>query len=84
MSVSTNRQSLAPKLYNDYLITESCYDEVVDNSNKTDTEKGLSLMRGLKSTIHSQPLLFETLITALESVEAFVPLAKKIRHDYLQ
>ena len=82
MSVSTNRQSLAPKLYSAYLITESCYDEVVDNSNKTDTEKGLSLMRGLKSTIHSQPL--ETLITVLESVDAFVPLAKKIRHDYLQ
>ena len=41
-------------------------------------------MRALKSTIHSQPLLFEKLIAVLESVEVFVHLAEKLRHNYLQ
>ena len=50
VSVSTNRLSIAPKLFSARLISEQCFDEVVDNSSKTDTEKGLSLMRALKSS----------------------------------
>ena len=38
-------------------------------------------MRGLKSSIHSQPSLFKTLVTVLENVEAFEPLAKKLKHN---
>ena len=81
VSISTNRQLIAPELYSACLIPEPCYDEVVDNSSKSDIEKGLALMRALKSSIHSQPLLFITLVTVLENVEAFVPLAKKLKHD---
>lgn len=40
-------------------------------------------MKAIKSTIHSQPLLFETLVTVLENVEEFVPLAEKLRGDCL-
>ena len=83
VSISTHRLSIAPKLFSAHLISEQCFDEVVDNSSKTDTEKGLSLMRALKSTIYSQPLLFETFITVLESVEAFA-LAEKLRQDCFQ
>ena len=73
--------SIAPKLFSACLISEQCFDEVVDNSSKTDAEKGLALMRALKSSIHSQPLLFKILVTILENVEAFVPLAEKLRRD---
>ena len=41
-------------------------------------------MKAIKSTIHSQPLLFETLITVLENIEAFALLAEKFRQNYLQ
>ena len=35
------------------------------------TEKDLSLMKALKSTLHSQPLLFETLIT-IDHLEYYI------------
>ena len=81
VSDSTHRLSIAPKLYSARLISEQCFDEVIDYSSKSDAEKGLALMRALKSSIHSQPLLFITLVTVLEKVEAFVSLAKKLKHD---
>ena len=84
VSVSAHRLSIAPKLFSARVISEQCFDEVVDNSSKSDAEKGLSLMNAIKSAINSQPLLFEKLVTVLENVEEFVPLAKKLRQDCLQ
>ena len=82
VSVSTNRSSIATELYSAYLISETCFDEVQDNSNKTDIERGSSLMRAIKSSIHSKPNLFETLIGVLESVEAFKEIAEKIKVEF--
>ena len=82
VSVSTNRSSIATELYSTYLISETCFDEVQDNSNKTDIERGSSLMRAIKSSIHSKPNLFETFIAVLESVEAFKEIAEKIKVEF--
>ena len=81
VSVSIHRLSIAPKLYSARLISEQCFYEVVDSSSKSDAEKGLALMIALNASIHSQPSLFKTLVTILKKVEAFVPLAEKLRHD---
>ena len=81
VSVSTNRSSIATELYSAFLISETCYDEVQDNSNKTDNERGLSLMRAIKSSINSKPNLFETLIVVFENVEAFKELAEKLKDE---
>ena len=82
VSVSTNRSSIATELYSAHLISETCFDEVQDNSNKTDIDKGSSLMRAIKSSIHSKPNLFETFIAVLESVEAFKEIAEKLNDDF--
>ena len=80
MSDSTNRLALAPKLYSARLITKDCYNCATDNSSKTDIEKGLHLLRGLISTIKTQPQL-TNLINTLNKCEAFQVVAKKMQHD---
>ena len=82
VSVSANRSSIATELYSAFLISETCYDEVQDNSNKTDHERGSSLMRAIKSSIHSKPKLFEKLIVVLENVEAFKEFAEKLKDEF--
>ena len=82
VSVSTNRSSIATELYSAFLISETCYDEVQVNSNKTDNERGLSLMRAIKSSIHSKPNLFEKLIVVLENVDAFKEFAEKLKDEF--
>ena len=82
VSVATNRSSLATELYSAYLIPESCFDETQDNSNKTDNERGSSLMKAIKASIHSKPSLFEKFIVVLENIEAFKEFAKKLKNDF--
>ena len=65
MSISSNRLRIAPKLYSARLITTECHDRAVDDSSKSDVEKGTSLMRGLKSSINNQPQLLTNLIDVL-------------------
>ena len=81
VSVSTNRSSIATELYSAYLISEACFDEVQDNSNKTDVERGSSLMKGIKFSIHSKPKLFKKFIAVLEKVEAFEEIAEKLNNE---
>ena len=81
VSDSANRLALAPKLFGARLITLECFNSVTDNSPKTDMEKGLLLMRGLMSTIKSQPLSLTNLIDSLRKVEAFKSVAEKMQHD---
>ena len=50
-----------------------------DNSPKTDTEKGLLLMKG--TTIKSQPQLLTKLINSLRKFEAFKLTADNMQHD---
>ena len=44
-------------------------------------EKGLLVMKGLMSTIKSQPLLLTKLIDPLRKFEAFKLVADNIQHD---
>ena len=81
MCISCNRLRIAPKLYGTRLITTECYDRAVDDSPKSDVEKGTSLMNGLKSSINNQPQLLTNLIDVLKELDAFVSVAKKIQHD---
>ena len=82
VSVSANRSSIATELYSAFLISETCYDEVQDNSNKTDHERASCLMRAIKSSIHSKPNLFEMLIVVLENIEAFKEFAEKLKDEF--
>ena len=81
MTVSSNRLSLATRLYSAELITEECYDEAVDDSPRTDKVKGTSLAKAVKATINSQPQLITKLISVLEKLETFNSLANKLSHD---
>ena len=81
VSDSANRLALADELYSAYLITLECYNSATDNSSKTDQEKGRLLMKGLMSTINSQPQLLTKLIDFLRKVEAFKSVAEKMQHD---
>ena len=81
MAVSNNRLSIVTELFSKQLITESCYDDCTDDSNKSDAEKGHSLMRALKATIHSQPQSVIILIGVLKKAEAFRLIARKLEHD---
>ena len=78
VSDSTNRLSLAPELFAACLITLECYGSATDNSPKTDIEKGLLLMRGLMSTIKSQPQSLTKIIDSLRKVEAFKLIAENM------
>ena len=79
VSVSTNRSFIATELYS---AAETCFNEVQDNSNKTDIDRGSSLMKAIKSSIHSKFNLFEKLIGVFENVEAFKEFAEKIKDEY--
>ena len=78
VSDSTNRLTLAPELFAVRLITLECHNSATDNSPKTDMEKGLLLMRGLMSTIKSQPQSLTKLIDSLRKVEAFKLIAENM------
>ena len=81
VSDSTNRLALAPELFGTRLITQECFNSATDNSPKTDMEKGLLLMKGLTSTIKSQPQLLTKLINSLRKFEAFKLTADNMQHD---
>ena len=81
VSDSTNRLALAPELFGAQLITKECFNSATDNCPKSDMEKGLLLMRGLMSTINSQPQLLSKIIDFLRKVEAFKSVAEKMQHD---
>ena len=81
VSDSNNRLALAPELFSTRLISLECFYSATDNSPKSDMEKGLLLMRGLMSTIKSQPLLLTNLIDSLRKFEAFKSVAEKMLHD---
>ena len=81
MSVSSNRLSIAAELYCKHLITETCYDDCTDDSNKTDAEKGHSLMKALKATIYTHPQSVITLVDVLDKAESFRLIARKLEHD---
>ena len=81
MSLSTNRLIVAAELYSEELITDTCYDEAVDDGPRTDMAKGVSLAKAVKATIKCQPQLITKLISILQNIEAFNSLAVKMSHD---
>jgi hypothetical protein len=82
MAVGSNRLRIASALYGANLITESCYDEVTDDSPRTDIVKGHSLAKVVKNTINSQPFLFPLLIQTLSSVDDFSVLGEKLLNEF--
>ena len=52
---SNNRLPLANELFSTRLITLDCYNSATDNAAKTEMEKGVLLMRGLMTSINTQP-----------------------------
>ena len=81
MYVSSNRLSVASHLFSAGLITFDCYNKAVDDSPKTDMEKGISVMRAVMASITARPQLFTKLVTVLEKVEAFKSIAENIQDD---
>ena len=81
MTVSSNRLSIASRLYSAELITDTCYDEAVDDGPRTDIAKGTSLAKSVKATINSQPQLITKLISILQNIEAFNSLAVKMSRN---
>ena len=81
VSDSANRLVLAPELFGARLITIECFNSATDNSSKSDMEKGLLLMRGLTTTIRSQPQLLTKLIDSLRKFEAFKLVADNMQRD---
>ena len=81
MTVSSNRLSIASRLYSEELITDTCYDEAVDDGPRTDIAKGTSLAKAVKATINSQPQLITKLISILQNIEAFNSLAVKMSRN---
>lgn len=81
MCVSSNRLSIAPELFSARLITGQCHASAVDDSPKTDAEKGTSLMIGLMSTINAQPQLIIKLIEILKKFDAFKLIAETMQKD---
>ena len=79
VSDSANRLVLAPELFGARLITIECFNSATDNSSKSDMEKGLLLMRGLTTTIQSQPQLLTKLIDSLRKFEAFKSLSDNMQ-----
>ena len=63
------------------VITQECFNSATDNSPKTDMEKGLLVMKGLTSTIKSQPQLLTKLINSLRKFEAFKLVADNLQRD---
>ena len=81
LSEFINRLTAAVKLFSEELISETCYDEAVDSSPRTDIAKGISLANAVKSTINGQPQLIVKLISVLKKLETFNSLANKLSHD---
>lgn len=81
MYISSNRLCIASKLYSARLITTECHDRAVDDSAKSDVEKGTSLMRGLRSSIDNQPQLLTKLIDVLKKLDAFISVAESMQHN---
>ena len=81
MSISNNRLSAASNLFSAQLISNNCYDNVVDDSPRSDQVKGHSLMNALRATINAKPQLVTKLINILERIETFETIADKIKHD---
>ena len=81
MIVSSNRLSIASRLYSEELITDTCYDEAVDDGPRTYIAKGTSLAKAVKATINSQPQLITKLISILQNIEAFNSLAVKMSRN---
>ena len=83
MCASSNRLHITSKLYSACLITTDCYDNAVDNSPKSDMDKGTSLMRGLRTTINTQPQQLTNLIDVLKKIDAFKLIAENMQDDLL-
>ena len=81
MCLSNNRLLIAPELFSGRLITAQCYDSAVDDSSKTNMEKGTSLMIGLMSTINTQPQLITKLIDILKKFDGFKSIAETMHND---
>ena len=70
--------ALASQLFSEELIPWNC---VVDNSSKSDQEKGMSLLSALMTTISTQPESLEKLIDVLKRLEPFQQIAHKLEED---
>ena len=55
VSDSNNRLPLVNELFSAQFITLDCYNRATDSAAETDMEKGVLLMKGLISTINTQP-----------------------------
>jgi hypothetical protein len=78
MSQSANRYSISLELYSTELISWECYDEITDNSPKTDREKATILMKCLKILIDEEPEKLTKLIEALSKCDATKEIANKL------
>ena len=83
VSDSNNRLSLANELFSAQLITLDCYNSATDDSAKKDMEKGVLLMKGLMTSINTQPQLLGELINVLKKLEVFRSMAENMEHDLL-
>ena len=83
VSDSNNRLPLANELFSAQFITLDCYNSATDSAAKTDMEKGVLLMKGLMSTINTQPQSLSKLINVLKKLEAFRFVAESMEHDLL-
>ena len=83
VSDSNNRLPLANELFSARLITLECYNSATDNAPKTEMEKGVLLMRGLMTSINTQPQLLQRLINILKKLEVFRSIAENMETDLL-
>ena len=80
-SDSNNRLCLANELFSARLITFECYNSATDSAVTTGMEKGVLLMKGLMSTINTQPQSLPKLINVLKKLEVFRSVAENMEHD---
>ena len=80
VSDSNNRLALANELFSTRLITFGCYNSVTDSATKSDMDKGVLLMKGLMTSINTQPQLLTRLIDVLKTVEVFRSVAENMEH----
>ena len=80
-SLAHNRSRIATELYSEELIDEASFD-AVDDSSKSDNDKGFALLKSVKNTInHSTKPAAATLkglIDVFNRQDAFRPIAEEM------
>ena len=81
ITVSCTRLSVVSRLYSKEIIPLSALSDAVDNSSKTDQEKGMAVMMAILSSINTEPHLILSLIDILEAVDPVRTVASQMKHD---